>query len=82
MLTKTTAIARNIIRSYRSNPGVPFLSFNDRLVNGRRSLKVWGWNENDYDKAKQQLEAVGCQVKKVKLNRFRGKIVMRLHVTE
>lgn len=36
--------------------------FNDKLADGRRSLKVWGWSEATYDKAKQMLIDAGCRV--------------------
>lgn len=52
--------------------------FNDRLVNGRRSLKVWGWTSGDYIEAAQLLEQLACKVETVKTRRGRT----RLHVTE
>ena len=35
--------------------------FNDRLRDGRRSLKVWGWDKDTYARAKDMLEAAGCR---------------------
>lgn len=59
--------------------------FNDRLRDGRRSLKVWGWSEQQYLLAKEKLEALGCTVEVVHVA-LRGKppggFRFRLHVTE
>ena len=58
--------------------------FNDRLRDGRRSLKVWGWDDNTYTRAKDMLEAAGCKcviVKTPKGKFYRGGVT-RLHVTE
>ena len=48
-ITKTTQVARKIM-----NKGKGTYLFNDRLVDGRRSLKVWGWTDSDYRKAKRE----------------------------
>ena len=57
--------------------------FNDRLRDGRRSLKVWGWDNDTYARAKDMLEAAGCKCVIVKTPRkfYRGGVT-RLHVTE
>ena len=62
--TKTRQVARKIISA--KDPKKSFVVFNDRLADGRRSLKVWGWNETDYTKAAKMLKAMGCKVVKVK----------------
>jgi len=57
--------------------------FNDRLRDGRRSLKVWGWDNDTYTRAKDMLEAAGCKCVIVKTPRksYCGGAA-RLHVTE
>ena len=57
-LTKTQKIAREVIRRTGRGNAV----FNDRLVDGARSLKVWGWMKQDYELAKLLLESEGCKV--------------------
>ena len=75
--TKTGRVAREL-----SKDG---FIFNDRLRDGRRSLKVWGWSERQYLLAKEKLEALDCTVKVVRVA-LRGKppggFRLRLHVTE
>lgn len=83
----TSRIARSIAAAPNSDgkPGYKHV-FNDRLRDGRRSLKVWGWKPSQYDQAEQLLLAEGCQVKRVNIIRqsYRGDAVhvIRLHVTE
>ena len=62
--TKTGRVAREL-----SKDG---FIFNDRLRDGRRSLKVWGWSERQYLLAKEKLEALGCTVEVVHVA-LRGK---------
>lgn len=79
--TKTGKVAGLLMAEGRGT-----LMFNDRLVDGRRSLKVWGWNQVDYLKAKTMLEQEGCTVDIVKTQYFqsgnRRYKNTRLHVTE
>lgn len=56
--TITNIVARGII----NKTGHGTTIFNDRLVDGRRSLKVWGWSLGDYYLAKSELESLGCSV--------------------
>ena len=58
--------------------------FNDRLRDGRRSLKVWGWDKDTYARAKDMLEAAGCRcvIVKTPKRKFYCGGVTRLHVTE
>lgn len=59
--------------------------FNDKLADGRRSVKVWGWTERDYDKAKVELEKAGLKVEVVDLYSYKygsNFHTRRLHVTE
>jgi len=51
--------------------------FNDCLSDGTRSIKVWGWGEQDYTSAIEALQAAGYQTKLVKSRHGRR----RLHVT-
>ena len=37
-------------------------AFNDRLLDGRRSFKVYGWRYADYKKAADILILAGCKV--------------------
>lgn len=79
--TKTGKVASLLMSEGRGT-----VMFNDRLVDGRRSLKVWGWNQVDYLKAKSILEQQGCTVEIIKTRCFqtgnRRYKNTRLHVTE
>jgi hypothetical protein len=39
--------------------------FNDKLENGGRSIKVWGWRSNDYAALQELLQSNGYTVKQV-----------------
>lgn len=85
MITTTTKVAKKVI----AKTGRGSTIFNDKLSDGRRSLKVWGWGEAEYLKAKKKLEKKGCTVKVVKVKSYSygapaGRIRMqtRLHVAE
>ena len=83
MITTTTKVAKKVIK--KSGRGTTI--FNDKLVDGRRSLKVWGWGEAEYAKAKRKLEKKGCTVTVVKVHSYgygapRGRMQTRLHVAE
>ena len=56
--TKTAIVAREIMDTTKRGS----IMFNDKLANGARSLKVWGWSDAEYRLAKRKLEAMGCQV--------------------
>ena len=73
MITKTAMVARQIISA-----GYGSTMFNDKLVDGRRSLKVWGWRHERYMYAKRLLENMGCKVEVVVTDAGST----RLHVTE
>lgn len=81
-ITQTTRVARSIIHK----TGRGSVIFNDRLADGKRSLKVWGWDMGEYMKAKRMLEKQGCVaniIKKHTSRTWRGKqVLIRLHVTE
>ena len=81
MMTKTAQIARAVT----AMSGRGFCMFNDRLRDGRRSLKVWGWTAKEYETARDLLTQAGCGVTLVE---FEGvswgmsKRQIRLHVAE
>jgi hypothetical protein len=57
--------------------------FNDKLCDGTRSLKVWGWTEMEYGRAQAMLSEAGCQVELVRFTkRYSNREQIRLHVTE
>lgn len=80
--TMTTAAANTV--THMSGRG--WMRFNDRLKDGRRSLKVLGWKPEDYRLAQELLERAGCEVDLVEFaseSRYYGwHTVHRLHVTE
>lgn len=55
MSTQTTRIARIVMK--KSNKGS--MIFNDRLADGRRSLKVWGWDLPQYERCQELLKKEG-----------------------
>ena len=56
--TLSTAVAKALTaKRFRGN-GI----YNDRLKDGRRSLKVRGWNSADYREAASILKLLGCTV--------------------
>lgn len=81
MITKTQQIAQEVKR--RTGRGT--MVFNDQLVDGSRSLKVWGWMRADYELAKELLEAQGCRVFSHNFQSYYGTYKVprvRLHVEE
>ena len=82
-VTKTTQIANAVIEL----TGHGWMKFNDRLKDGRRSLKVIGWNDEDYKQAAKLLTVMGCDVWIVEFPGYnfrvgRGYMQTRLHVRE
>jgi hypothetical protein len=80
--TKTRAVARALLTE-----GKGWFIFNDKLADGTRSLKVWGWAAQDYTTAQAMLEAWGCKVKLVEAVKYsarggRDYTMRRLHVVE
>ena len=76
-VTLTTLVARQV-----SEDKAPVMIFNDRLKDGRRSLKVWGWSLSDFEYAKQLLEQKGCNVVLTGPVTRLNCSTYRLHVTE
>ena len=59
--------------------------FNDKLVDGTRSYKVWGWDIPDYNNALRALKSSGFSAKLVLFNGYsirghRHYIQPRIHV--
>lgn len=51
-----------IIRAMAYADGInPDCIFNDRLKDGKRSVKVWFWSKRDYNRAKAALAAIGIK---------------------
>lgn len=74
--------ASRIVREYARKKNPQCHVFNDRLVSGARSIKVWGWKLNHYKHAKKQLDAQGYTVKIVPRGRnHSGKLLYRMHVS-
>ena len=80
-VTDTTRTARSICKQM----GKGTCLFNDRLVGGRRSLKVWGWDLPTYELCKKELELRGHEVELVSFPVTRWNTTTmrhRLHVLE
>lgn len=67
MVTKTAVIVKAV--QLMTNRG--HTVFNDRLVDGRRSVKVWGWNQDDYQKAASMLREAGCKAEVKQVQRVK-----------
>lgn len=83
MSTQTTHIARQLMKDQRRGSMI----FNDRLADGRRSLKVWGWDKRDYLECQRLLADAGLDSKLTEAHyaasRFRpARVQYRLHVDE
>jgi len=76
-VTKTRQLARQHIKKTGRGSTI----FNDRLVDGRRSLKVWGWALPQYESFQRLLAAEGLASEIVELDYQRGPRY-RIHVTE
>ena len=80
-ITLTTKVAQVV----KETSGKGTTIFNDKLQDGTRSLKVWGWTRGEYFQAKQLLEQAGCTADIVEFMtrswRARNKQI-RLHVVE
>ena len=80
MITKSRSIVNGVV----SIVGKGYV-FNDRLVDGRRSIKVWGWENSEYQFCKELLEKAGCTVKMVNVRingTYNPRVYLRMHVTE
>lgn len=79
MITLTAKVAQVV----KATTGKGTKIFNDRLEDGARSLKVWGWDRGEYFQVKQMLEMAGCRAEIVEFvtRSFKRKQI-RLHVWE
>ncbi len=66
-MTNTLVPAR-IVRELAGNK----IMFNDRLINGGRSIKVWGWQMADYHQAMDALARSGVGCKLVRTPQIKG----------
>ena len=74
-----------VCRELINQTGEGTIIFNDKMRDGRRSVKVWGWKEPMYQQAKLLLEQQGCEVEIVTFwTSIRGysRRQTRMHVTE
>mgnify|MGYP003336678575 CR=1 FL=1 len=84
----TSTLTRRVAKLVCKESGRGFKIFNDKLSDGTRSLKVWGWEDVDYATASRLIEKFGFTTKFVK-TRFnfdpmtgRNRRATRLHVNE
>jgi len=84
----TSTLTRRVAKLVCKESGRGTVIFNDKLVDGTRSLKVWGWEDVDYATASRLIEKFGFTTKFVK-TRFqydartgRTRRSTRLHVNE
>lgn len=82
-VTQTTRLARQHMKT--TNKGSTI--FNDRLVDGRRSLKVWGWSLPQYESFQRVLKQAGLNSVIISGPRLSpwaraGDLQYRIHVDE
>ena len=82
-ITKTTRVANAVTEL----TGRGWMKFNDKLKDGTRSLKVFGWTDEDYANAAKLLTVMGCEVEIVAFAGYsfrggRNYTQTRLHVKE
>jgi len=83
MTTKTRIVARALSNA----TGRGHMIFNDKLADGTRSLKVWGWTLAEYKAAKELLAGMGCKATLVEQDKYSTRAgrfftMRRLHVVE
>jgi hypothetical protein len=71
--------AVKVVRALANATG-PKTVFNDRLVDGTRSIKVWGWQQEDYKSALRTLQNVGLRGRIVRVNNGYSRNQYRLWV--
>ena len=69
-VTQTTKVATAVCKL----TGRGWMKFNDKMKDGRRSLKVWGWTDEDYKNAERILTAMGCKVETVTVNSYNFRV--------
>lgn len=56
------SLTRSVVNQVSDLYGKKGTVFNDRMKDGRRSVKVWGWGEKEFQAAADKLRALGCDV--------------------
>jgi hypothetical protein len=84
--TRATELARNQVNA---STHCAYRIFNDRLVNGARSVKVPGWSFLDYETLKQTCEEIGFEARIVNITHLHsawlltcGRHRYRIHILE
>ncbi len=82
MITETCKIVKSVAKTVKNTT-----IFNDKLVDGTRSVKVWGFGAAEYKRCQTLLEAAGFKVKLIEReekSHWDDRMIMfrRLHVTE
>lgn len=78
-VTETRRLARRHMKTVNRGNHI----FNDKLTDGRRSLKVWGWTLPEYESFQQVLKGAGLRSEIVERPRLRTQPVKyRIHVWE
>lgn len=84
----TSTLTRRVAKFVCKESGRGTMIFNDKLVDGTRSLKVWGWDDGDYMQALMLIEKFGFKAELVKTPFYydarvgRTRRSTRLHVNE
>jgi hypothetical protein len=84
----TSTLTRRVAKLVCKETGRGHMIFNDKLADGTRSLKVWGWDDLDYMQAFMLLEKFGFKPKLVKtpvkydVRSGRMRRSTRIHVNE
>ena len=71
--------AVKIVRAFANINGAKTV-FNDRLVDGTRSVKVWGWKREDYYAARALLHSAGLGGRVIRVNNGYSRDQYRLWV--
>ena len=77
-ITESTKLARRHMKKLNKGNHI----FNDRLVDGRRSVKVPGWRLPEYQSFQQVLKSAGFESEIVDLPEYRNVRRNRIHITE
>jgi hypothetical protein len=84
----SSTLTRRVANVVCKETGRGHMIFNDKLSDGTRSLKVWGWDDLDYMTAVMMFEQLGFKAELVKTRMFydtragRSRRNTRIHVNE
>lgn len=84
----TSTLTRRVANLVCKETGRGHMIFNDKLADGTRSLKVWGWDDLDYMTALMMIEKFGFKAELVKTRFYydtrsgRTRRSTRLHINE